>query len=73
MSDQRDIDTILNEHAEMFRAIRQASDSFDAAVAGLQQTLRSLSVVNHAQEAAISAALSANHAALRLNRARNGE
>jgi flagellar biosynthesis/type III secretory pathway chaperone len=65
---RQQIDTILNRHNAVFRAIRDAGTAFDTAVAGLRTTLEEMQAANHAQEAAITAAIEANQAALRLLR-----
>lgn len=65
---RQQIDTILNQHNEVFRAIRDAGMAFDTAVAGLRTTLDAIHSANHAQEAAITGAIEANQAALRLLR-----
>ena len=65
---RREIDAILNQHNAVFRAIRDAGTAFDTAVAGLRTTLDAIQAANHAQEAAITAAIEANQAALRLLR-----
>ena len=74
MSEMRkDIDTLLDQHNEIFRSFRESSAAFDTAVAGLKQSLRAVSFANQHQEAAIDAALAANQAALRILRADSGE
>jgi len=74
MSDTpRDINTLLDQHNEIFRWFRESSIAFDAAVAGLRQSLRSVESANRYQEEAIDAALAANQAALRILRAQSGE
>lgn len=65
---RQQIDTILNQHNAVFRAIRDAGTAFDTAVVGLRTTLDAIQAANHAQEAAITAAIEANQAALRLLR-----
>ncbi len=60
---RRQIDTILGQHNEVFRAIRDAGAAFDSAVAGLRTTLDAIHAANHAQEAAITAAIEANQVA----------
>jgi outer membrane protein TolC len=57
---------------EAFRAFREASDAFDAAVGSLRDTLNAIQAANHAQGDAIDALRSANQAALRLLRGTNG-
>jgi len=44
---RREIDTILDQHDEAFKAFRAASDAFDAAVAGLRATLDAVPSANH--------------------------
>jgi ABC-type transporter Mla subunit MlaD len=69
MSDMRgEIDTILDQHNEAFRAFRAASTAFDAAMAGLHDTMSALRAANQAQGEAIEAFRLANDAALRLLR-----
>jgi outer membrane protein TolC len=68
-----EIDTILDRHDEAFRAFREASDAFDAAVGELRDTLNAIHAANHAQGSAIDALRTANQAALRLLRGGNGE
>lgn len=76
MSDmQSEIDEILDQHDEAFRAFREASSAFDAAMAGLdtamgglRQTMVSVQAANHAQGEAIEAFRAANQAAVRLLR-----
>lgn len=70
---RREIDTILDQHEEAFKAFRAASDAFDAAVAGLRATLDPVQSANHAQGDAIDAMRAANQAALRLLRQSNGQ
>ena len=65
---RRQVDTILDQHNVVFRAIRDAGTAFDAAVVGLRTTLDAIQAANHADDAAITAALEANQAALRLLR-----
>jgi flagellar biosynthesis/type III secretory pathway chaperone len=65
---RRHIDTILNQHNAVFRAIRDAGAAFDTAIVGLRTTLDAIQAANHAQGAAITAAIEANQAALRLLR-----
>ena len=70
---RREIDTILDQHEEAFKAFRAASHAFDAAVAGLRATLDAVQSANHAQGDAIDAMRAANQAALRLLRQSNGQ
>jgi len=70
---RREIDTILDQHDEAFKAFRAASDAFEAAVAGLRATLDAVQSANHAQGEAIDAMRAANQAALRLLRHSNGQ
>ncbi len=74
MSDRNrtEIDIILDRHDEAFRAFREASNAFDAAVGALRDTLNAIQAANHAQGDAIGALRSANQAALRLLRGPNG-
>jgi hypothetical protein len=65
---RQQIDTIFNQHNAVFRALRDAGTAFDTAVAGLRTTLDAIQAANHAQEAAITGAIEANQAALRLLR-----
>lgn len=65
---RRQIDTILNQHDAVFRAIRDAGAAFDTAVVGLRTTLDAIQAANHAHDAAMTAAIEANQAALRLLR-----
>jgi outer membrane protein TolC len=69
---RREIDIILDQHDEAFRAFRQASDAFEGAVAALRDTLNAVQAANHAQGDAIDALRTANQAALRLLRQNNG-
>jgi outer membrane protein TolC len=69
---RHEIDMILDRHDEAFRAFRQASDAFDAAVGTLRDTLNAIQAANHAQGDAIGALREANQAALRLVRGTNG-
>lgn len=66
---RHEIDIILDQHDEAFRAFHDANAAFDAAMAGLRDTLNAVQVANHAQGQAISAFRAANQAALRLLRA----
>ena len=68
-----EIDTILGRHDEAFRAFREASDAFDAAVGALRDTLNAIHAANHAQGSAIDALRTASQSALRLLRGGNGE
>ena len=74
MSDHihREIDIILDRHDEAFRAFREASNAFDAAVGTLRDTLNAIQAANHAQGDAIDALRAANQAALRLLRGTDG-
>ena len=65
---RQQIETILNQHDRVFAAIRDAGAAFDMAVTGLRTMLDAIQAANHAQEAAITAAVEANQAALRLLR-----
>ena len=69
---RREIGTILDQHDEAFRAFREASNAFDAAMDGLRLTLNAVQAANHAQADAIDAFRTANQAALRLLRHSNG-
>lgn len=63
-----EIDAILNRHDDAFRAFRDASGAFDAAILAVRDTLNAIQAANHAQGDAIDALRSANQAALRLLR-----
>lgn len=52
---KREIGTILDQHDEAFRAVREASHGFDAAMDGLRTTLKAVRAANRAQAAAIDA------------------
>ena len=65
---RRQIDTILDRHNDVFRAIREAGAAFDTAVAGLRTTLDAIHAANQAHDAAITSAIQANQAALHLLR-----
>ena len=67
-----EIDIILDRHDEAFRAFREASIAFDAAVGALRDTLNAVQAANHVQGDAIGALRAANQAALRLLRGTNG-
>lgn len=68
-----EIDTILDRHDEAFRAFREASDAFDAAVVALRDRLNAIHAADHAQGSAIDALRTANQAALHLLRGGNFE
>jgi outer membrane protein TolC len=70
--DRPEIDIILDRHDEAFRAFREASNAFDAAVGALRDTLNAIQAANHAQGDAIGALRAANQAALRLLRGTDG-
>jgi len=69
---RQEIDTILDRHDEAFRAFREASNAFDAAVGTIRDSLNAIQAANHAQGDAIGALRSANQAALRLLREPDG-
>jgi len=56
---------------EAFRAFREASYAFDAAVGALRDTLNAMQAANHTQGDAIDALRAANQAARRLLRGTN--
>ena len=60
------IQAILDQYKDIFRALRKSSAAFDAAMEGMWVTLTALHDANQQQGLAITAAIKANQAALRL-------
>ena len=66
MTQHERLQVILSQHDVAMGAFRQASDAFDAAVAGLRTVLDAVSTANHAQGEAIAAMMAANRIALQM-------